>query len=445
MIGRRVIRLAPWVLVALLVAWIASRTAWVEVPVPMPLKGPAAVNPFYAAQRFAEALGVRAEWDRRFDMPETDAVIVASYWNWSLTAGRRDAMKRWVEAGGRLVVDRAFLAAGDDFERWSGIAYAQRRGGAAGPGRENDAFIAEAQAPFAAPPCAVLTEVGGEARAAANAASQTYALCGFDRSHVLTSARRPAWGLRSDAGFEAIRVDVGLGSVTMVNATPFLRRGLFDGDHARIFAAATQLRSGDEIRFLSEDDHPSLLVLTWRAGAPVVLLVAALLALALWRGGVRFGPMVAPTETARRSLAAQIRGTGRFALRFGGGAALHRAAVRALDEAAARRIPGYDGLATEQRIETLARAAGLEAARLAAALGFREHALEGTAALGFREHALEGTAPPSTQSSQCSAPRRRALQGSAPKRKEIASAIALLESARRRILQDDTRSKRGTT
>jgi hypothetical protein len=405
-------------LIALLAVWVASRTTWVEVPVPMPLKGAAATNPFYAAQRFAEALGARPEWDRRFDVPETDAVIVASYWNWSLTAGRREAMKRWVEAGGRLVVDRAFLAGGDDFERWSGIAYVlPARAGAAGAGRETDAFISEAPVPFAPPPCAVLTEVGGDAKpeagvrarggdaGATSAAARSYTLCGFDRVRVLTSARRPEWGLRNDAGFEAIRVPVGLGSVTMINATPFLRRGLFDGDHGRIFAAATQLRAGDEIRFLSEDDHPSLLALTWRFGAPVVSLVAALIALALWRGGVRFGPVAMPTETARRSLAEQIRGTGRFALRFGGGAALHAATTRALHEAASRRIPGYDRLPNEQRTETLAREAGLEAPKLAAALG----------------------------------------RVAAPHRKEIASAIALLESARRRISLGNTRSKRGTT
>jgi hypothetical protein len=351
MIGRWLVRLVPLVLIALLGAWIASHTTWVEVPVPTPLKGPAATNPFYAVQRLAEALGARTEWDRRFGLPETDAVVVASYWNWSLTAGRREAMKRWVEAGGRLVVDRAFLAGGDDFERWSGIAYVQPSPRAAGAPRGADALSAEAPLPFGPPPCLELTEAGGEAK---GQASRRYALCGIDRSLALTSTQRPAWGLRGDAGFQALRVPVGLGSVTVINATPFLRRGLFDGDHALIFAAATQLRRGDEIRFLSEDDHPSLLALIWRFGAPVVLLVAALAALALWRGGVRFGPVAGPMENARRSLAEQIRGTGRFALRFGGGAALHAATTRALHEAAARRIPNYARLPNEQRTAALA-------------------------------------------------------------------------------------------
>jgi hypothetical protein len=84
------------------------------------------------------------------------------------------------------------------------------------------------------------------------------------------------------------------------------------------------------------------------------------IALALWRTGVRFGPLLAPIAAARRSLAEQIRGTGRFALRHGGGAALHTASLRALDEAAGRRVPGYTKLAPRDRAEALAKLTGLD-------------------------------------------------------------------------------------
>ena len=100
-----------------------------------------------------------------------------------------------------------------------------------------------------------------------------------------------------------------------------------------------QLRRGDSIVFLTEEDHASMLRLLWRFGAPALLLLAGFVALALWRAGARFGPPIAATETARRSLAEQIRGTGQFALRFGGGEALHAAALRALRDAAMQRFP----------------------------------------------------------------------------------------------------------
>jgi hypothetical protein len=84
-----------------------------------------------------------------------------------------------------------------------------------------------------------------------------------------------------------------------------------------------------------------MLALLWRYGAPVVTLALTLLALVLWRGGVRFGPLAAAPEAARRSLVEQIRGTGQFILRHGGGISFHAASVRALDEAAGRRVPLY--------------------------------------------------------------------------------------------------------
>ena len=54
---RLAITLLVSVSVALLVFWIGSHTYWEDIKVPMPPKGEALVNPFYAAQRFAEKLG----------------------------------------------------------------------------------------------------------------------------------------------------------------------------------------------------------------------------------------------------------------------------------------------------------------------------------------------------------------------------------------------------
>jgi hypothetical protein len=119
---------------------------------------------------------------------------------------------------------------------------------------------------------------------------------------------------------------------------------------------------------MSEDDYGSLPELVWRYGAPVVAVLMLALALALWRGAMRFGPLVAPIETARRSLSEQILGTGRFAVRLGGGAALHAAAARALQEAAARRVAGYERLTAAQRVAAIAGLARIDAAELAPAM-----------------------------------------------------------------------------
>ena len=44
-----------------------------------------------------------------FTAPPADSVIVLSAWHWNLSAGRREALERWVESGGRLVVDRTLV------------------------------------------------------------------------------------------------------------------------------------------------------------------------------------------------------------------------------------------------------------------------------------------------------------------------------------------------
>jgi hypothetical protein len=67
-------------------------------------------------------------------------------------------------------------------------------------------------------------------------------------------------------------------------------------------------------------------------------------------------------------MAEQIRGSGYFALQFGEGAALHTAAVRALTEAAHRRIPAYARLSRPQRAAALGKATGLDGEALLSAI-----------------------------------------------------------------------------
>jgi hypothetical protein len=380
------------ILVVVVVAWVAQNTSWVDTTIPMPPKGEARTNPFYAAQRFAEALGARTVWDRELVVPPTDSVVVLSGWHWDLSRARRQALERWVESGGRLVVDRTLVGGEAEFERWSRIIRDYQ-----------EVSDKERAASDREGPCRKLLEHPG-GTAPAGTVTTVYELCDFSVWSFLTTTRTVAWSLRGKSGIQALRVNVGRGSVTVVNAAPFRYRQLFDGDHGRLFVAATQLRRGDEVHFLSEDDHPSLLVLLWRYGGPLVVLAMSLVALLLWRGGVRLGPLAAPAPAGRRSLAEQIRGTGQFAERHGSGESLHAAVVRALNEAAQRHVAAYARLSPAERTAALARLTGVDAGVLTAAI--HNPALR-------RAHQLQNT-------------------------------IALLETARRRIVVEHTRSSHGT-
>lgn len=371
--------------------WLSSRLVVKPVEVDLPPKGEARSNPFYAVQRVAEQLGARTAWQHSLGSAEADAVVVASALHWTVIPARRQAIERWVDNGGRLVVDGRFLGTGE-FVRWSGISRDLPD--------EDDESDAEKddEEPFKMPP---------PCRAWKNDAAQ-YRVCGegFWGVIPLKSARPAIWSLRDDFGLQVIRVQHGRGTITVVSGTPFATDRLLEkeGEHARLFVAVTELRRGDRVYFLSENERPSLVALVWRYGAPVVCLATAWLVLALWRGGVRFGPRIPEPEPARRSLAEQIRGTATFALRIGGGESLYEATLRAFTAAAQRRISGFTALDSGGRAAAVARLTGLDATALATAM----------TAVDFR------------------------------RLNELRSTIALLEAARRQLQMRSTGPSHGT-
>jgi hypothetical protein len=341
--------------VTLVVLWVVRSTEWGEVEIPAPLRGEAATNPFYAAQQLVAALGATSERRESLGATSATALVVLSTWGWDINSARRTELERWVEGGGRLVVDAALITGSDAFEEWSGIARERDE-----PDPDEDLL----QAPEIVEPCETVAEIR-----AGVATGESFEVCSFDQASWLEAGDNVSWGLEDDDGYlVAARVSVGSGSVTVVNGVPFVYRELFEGEHGELLAAATNFRSGDHVVFMSEADVSSLLELVWRHGAPVVVVLLLFVALALWRGAVRFGPLVAPAERVRRSLAEQILGTGRFAVRVGGGAALVAAEQRALHEAAARRIVGYEGLPSAEQAAAVARLASLDAAELGAAM-----------------------------------------------------------------------------
>src|SRR5438132_1418188 len=268
-------------------SWIAGHTYWADTKVPVPPRGEALVNPFYAVQRFAEGLGARTAWDRALAIPPADSVIVLSDWHWSLSKSRREALERWVESGGRLVVDGRLSGGQDEFERWSGIAREHR---------ELDDTQKSARSKRDGT-CRGLQEERDGTPAGGRDATR-YRMCDFDGASSLASNRNVKWALRDASGIQAMRVQVSRGSVSVINATTLRSRHLFDGDHGWLFVTSSQLRRGDDMHFLSEDAQPSLLVLLWQRGGPVVVLTLALISLVLWRVGVRFGPLAAAQPAA---------------------------------------------------------------------------------------------------------------------------------------------------
>lgn len=346
---------------ALLVSWIARNTYWDDITVPRFLRGEAAANPFYAVQRFVEALGVESEWRRSMgELPSTRSALMLTHWNWGLIESRRKELEQWVENGGRLLLDATLVGGEREFSEWSGLSteYDFEKMEASDEG-EGFSF---------AEPCRELELTLG--RAQSNPRRSSYEVCGLETFSWINVTKSPEWVLEDDEGMQAVRVAIGRGKVILVNGEPFATRAMLEANNGTLFVDATLLRRGDHVVFLSEDDHPSILALVWMHGAPAVLLGLAFVAFALWRNSVRFGPLEAPPEISRRSLGEQIRGTGQFVFRTDGGRPLHAAMVRALHETARLRIPSYESLSLEDRIAAIAHLTLLDSDSLAETIKF---------------------------------------------------------------------------
>ncbi|WP_144638519.1 hypothetical protein [Bordetella genomosp. 13] len=214
--------------------------------------------------------------------------------------------------------------------------------------------------------CRTLAEVWPEAGTYDQ--QRTFNVCGWRaRAHYIPLGDRdPTWALQGEDGIEMMRIPVGRGSVTLMGTQSILSNGqALVEDNPLVMAAALQVRPDSEVWFVYGNVEPSrklppsiggwLLEHAWVA--VVIALLAAVAA--VWRSATRFGPVLPPGQAHRRSMGDQVRGTGLY-LRGQGAASLHAAQLRALHEAAARVLPQYATLKGTARVDAIARAADLE-------------------------------------------------------------------------------------
>jgi len=196
---------------------------------------------------------------------------------------------------------------------------------------------------------------------------RSYATCRGNTS-ILQSDRAAQWAVDTARGHLMLRVPVGKGSVTAANIVlPIYGTAPLDNDEALLLTAALRLSRGQQLWLVVNEKRPPLLTTLWHNGAPAILLGALALAFALWRAGARFGPRLPAAATARRSVGEQIRGTASF-IAHHGGRALHLAQLRALDSCARSRVHGYDALIVGERAAVLAPLVGIDPHTLARAM-----------------------------------------------------------------------------
>ncbi len=373
------------------VVWVASCTEWAEVEVTTPPRGEAARNRHYAAQVLLRRLGSTvAQPANLAQLPPAGATLLLTSWHWDIFPERAQRLRQWVEAGGHLVIFSDNLNQ-KQLKGWLPVKQlepprrkkprdedADEADDAGDPDDDEDGDEDTVSSPPEPPPAALLrkmkmpchdtAEPEGVAPHYAGSARH-YKLCGFVYSGWKMQASGPAlWSIDGRDGPLLLRVAKGQGTVTVIQPAGLLDNDrVLQSDNGLAAVAALQAKRGALVWFVSEEARPSLLAWLWQEAAAAVLLGAAALVFALWRGARRFGPLAAVAAHGRRSMAEQIAGTAQY-LRKQGPEALLAAQIRALDTAARNHIRQYDTLDRGQRAAAIARHSGQDAAALTSAL-----------------------------------------------------------------------------
>jgi hypothetical protein len=364
--------------------WLSNAIEWVDIDVPTFAKNEAARDRLYAAKSLVRRLGGHVASPRSLDkLPPVTAILFLSSAHWNMFPGRDAALRHWVEGGGRLVFAEVPFFREQFVPAWAPL--------------RNVADVtpppaASASEPASAPTsiaelmrvrpdrCRVLSEPA--AVQPAFGAARSFRVCGSAYTR-LSSPVGAQWSVGDPTGTRMSRVAVGQGSVaasTMRGA--FANNNIVNADGALAFVAALDLRAGDEVWFVDEEARTPFLRALWSSALPALLLGLAALALLLWRGGPRFGPLAVEPGAARRSIGEQIRRTAAF-IAAGRGEALHRASLRALEAAAGRVIPDFASLpALADRAQAIASRCGSDPVALASAMQMpkRHRALAGAIA-----------------------------------------------------------------
>jgi hypothetical protein len=382
-----------------LVVWVARNTEWVNEEVPDPPSAELKRDPHLRLKQLLTRVGAKVETPTNLDRlppPGTTLVLGSSHWN--LFTEREPALRRWVEAGGHLVnADFGSLSGGlgwlpvrrqewrrRDFEVAAGSAPASSPSTDTDRDDEDDddedrADKKNKAAPLPPPPGQTRPPVAPAVIRGCPGVNEPEGVTpaydiprGFSTCMPLYAALQTSapllWAIDGPRGHVAVRIAAGRGRATLVTTElPWDNDDLLTRDNALITVATLDAHAGSEIWLVTEESRPPLLSFLWQRGAPAVLLFAAALALALWRGARRFGPRLAALPLARRSMAEQIRGTAHF-IAHRGSPALHTAQLRALNEAAAPRIRGYAAMTLGQRAGAIAALTRLDAHTLAHAM-----------------------------------------------------------------------------
>lgn len=165
----------------------------------------------------------------------------------------------------------------------------------------------------------------------------------FDTDFNLTDPRHQAqFSANSSRSSHLMQLDLGEGSVTVITDSDLWKTPNI-GKHDNAWLL-WYLNQGTAVTLLFNSDFDDLFTLLMRYFPQALIALVSLIALALWRAGMRQGPTRSPTSNARRQLQEHLKASADFLLRRSGQGTLLHALQRDILRAARHRHPGFEHL-----------------------------------------------------------------------------------------------------
>lgn len=330
--------------------------------------GEAQTDAFLAASRLLNRLGRETHPVRGIPITKTlgkeDALILPDR-RLRLTPGQVKDLVAWVKGGGLLIAEGTYAENADSdrvgdplFEAFQArLVTTDLKAPTIGDKESAEDFKARRKA---------FDKEHGVFELTVNGVPCKVDLGGYDRLEDRQA------GADASEEHHALSREEGSGSVVLFTHLYALGNGqLAHEDHADLLAALVSPRpQGAKVWIVYQEEPPSLLA--WlRVNAWMVLLaIAILILIGLWRGLRRLGPRLPDPPLARRSLLEHLAATGRFLGSVRDGEALLTASQAAFKARLVRAHPALAALPPDELTAALAERAGISETKVFKALRY---------------------------------------------------------------------------
>jgi Domain of unknown function (DUF4350) len=306
----------------------ATERVWVG------FRGKARTDPYLAAQRLLERMGVSTQTVRAIPALRTlspKATLVLPQARHAITTALQQEILNWVEDGGHLIIEAEPIHQPDPLLD----ALAVRRAEMA-LNEETEDAEEEAQDKKLEP-----SDVEKRLRNQGTDIVEIDVPQGLAPVKVRMSQHLSLYAESAVARFGAsattlLFIEHGVGLVSVMNDFGSLSNYLIgENDHAEFLWRLVQLEPDSrEVWFFNNPQRLSLIEWLWRNAWAALAGGTALLLLWLWRTAPRFGPIEPDPERSRRRLLDHLRASGRFLWSKGGAQKL----IEAARESCLRRV-----------------------------------------------------------------------------------------------------------